>query len=45
MQVTNSEEVAKAARDAAQALVIPSDQVDLRGIFGEKIIAEFCRQY
>jgi tRNA-specific 2-thiouridylase len=45
MQVTQSEDVVQAARDAAQALVIPSDHVDLRDIFEEKIINEFCRQY
>ena len=45
MLVTPSDEVATAAREAADTLGIPHHTVDFRDIFAEKVITGFCQQY
>jgi tRNA-specific 2-thiouridylase len=45
MQVTDSEEAAKAASSIAQALGIKHYIVDFRDFFTEQIISQFCLQY
>jgi tRNA-uridine 2-sulfurtransferase len=45
MLVTPSDEVATAAREAAETLGIPHHTVDFRDIFAREVIAGFCQQY
>jgi tRNA-specific 2-thiouridylase len=41
----HGQDVVSAARRIAHRLDIPHHVVDLRGIFNEKVIADFCREY